>query len=559
MVRFSNRKVIKMSKEFTPSTQQQSIFDKVRNSVESFIVEAVAGAGKTTTILRAIALMTGKVWFGCYNKKMQLEIDEKIENEYSELLEGNRVKNSTFHSLGLSIIKDNVGKNPKLDDKKVANILDEIGQLDSIGAIQISDFDEEEWNQIKPAVLSAVSMAKNRGFVDMDRASKKVSDLLFDAKDKKNWTDMFAQFDISDKIPEWIEEDEIARLAYVVLKRNNACTEVIDFDDMIYLPIATGMSTPKWALYDNVLVDEAQDTNPSRRALAKMILKRGGRFIAVGDRHQAIYGFVGADNDALQQIGKAFNADVLPLTFTYRCPKKIVELAQQFVSHIQAHESAPEGEVDSINYDALIEEIKGLDRAQYAENAILCRTNAPLVDLCFRLIREGVPAKIEGRSIGEGLIKLATRWKRIKTPHALADKLKDYKAREVKKAMDKDQEDRAGRIADQVDTLMTIVNSAIHKGCSTVEEIKHMIEDMFNDNISKDRGLITLCSSHKSKGLEWDNVFLLGREKFMPSPYAVQDWQLEQENNLIYVSITRAMKRFVDVTGVPTGEEEEQD
>lgn len=94
----------------------------------------------------------------------------------------------------------------------------------------------------------------------------------------------------------------------------------IDFDDMVYLPLVF-----KLRLFpqDWVLIDEAQDTNPTRRALAARMLKPGGRVIAVGDPRQAIYGFTGADNDALEQIAAQFSCKRMPLTVSYRCPQAV--------------------------------------------------------------------------------------------------------------------------------------------------------------------------------------------------------------------------------------------
>ena len=59
--------------------------------------------------------------------------------------------------------------------------------------------------------------------------------------------------------------------------------------------------------------------------------------------------------------------------------------------------------------------------------------------------------------------------------------------------------------------------------------------------------VLTLSTVHKSKGREWDRVFILGRSKYMPSPYAKQEWQQAQETNLEYVAITRAMRELIDV------------
>ncbi len=60
-----------------------------------------------------------------------------------------------------------------------------------------------------------------------------------------------------------------------------------------------------------------------------------------------------------------------------------------------------------------------------------------------------------------------------------------------------------------------------------------------------------LLTAHRAKGLEFPRVFLWGRNAFMPSKYARQDWQKKQELNLEYVALTRAMRTLVDVSVVP--------
>ena len=340
----------------------------------------------------------------------------------------------------------------------------------------------------------------------------------------------------------------IVKFSQIVLRKSNEDLETIDFDDMVYLPLQRNLR-----LFQNdwVLVDEAQDTNPTRRALARKMLKPGGRLVAVGDPHQAIFGFTGADNDALDQIARDFDATRLPLTITYRCPKAVVKIAQEYVAHIEAGDTAPEGEALTLDYTKLVDEAQ-------AGDAILCRYNKYLVNLCFKFIRLGKPAKIEGRAIGEGLAKLASRWK-VKSLDALTNKLDAYLAREVKKALEADKEDRADRITDKVETLLVLIARAREQEISSVKDLKEMILTLFDDKVGEKSNVITLTSVHKSKGMEWDRVFLLGRNELMPSPFAKQPWQYAQEINLIYVAVTRAKQTLVDVFGVREEEDQKDD
>ena len=143
--------------------------------------------------------------------------------------------------------------------------------------------------------------------------------------------------------------DQVIAMSKVVLNKSNQNLEIIDYDDMVYLPLQRDL---RMLQNDWVLIDEAQDTNPTRRALAKNMLKPGGRLVAVGDPHQAIFGFTGADNDSLNIIEQEFQCARMPLTVTYRCPKAVVQHARNWVSHITAHDSAPEGELLRMDYDA---------------------------------------------------------------------------------------------------------------------------------------------------------------------------------------------------------------
>ena len=532
---------------FKPSEAQKRFYDWVSNDSGHAILNAVAGSGKTTTILNGIAMMRGKVWFGVYNKKMADEIKTKLaENpalrERSDFSnKTDRVESSTFHSLGFSIVRGMSYPNkPEIDDKKVERLVDQIIAEKEAVANQ----ERPDLRELRPTILRMVSMAKNRGFVD----APFVRDGLTDWDNVDAWYNMTAHFDLG----ETLDDGQVScaiNFARTVLRKSTSDIATIDMDDMIYLPLARRVSLKQWHKFNWVLIDEAQDTNPARRALAAMVMAGGARLVAVGDPHQAIYGFTGADNDSLQQIQRAFGAVELPLTVSYRCPQRVVAHAQQWVSHIEAHDASPEGAVLRTPYKAFIDALPNIERADYSETAVLCRYNKYLVGLCFKMIREGIPAKIEGRAIGEGLIKLATRWTSAKTINGLETKLREYEDREVAKALKKEQEQKADRIIDEVATIITVIERVRAMGLDRVTDVVDAIEEIFEDNVAG-KGMITLCSAHKSKGMEWNTVYILDREALMPSKMARQDWQVDQEINLIYVAVTRAKQTLVEVTGV---------
>jgi DNA helicase-2/ATP-dependent DNA helicase PcrA len=313
-----------------------------------------------------------------------------------------------------------------------------------------------------------------------------------------------------------------------------------DFDDMIYAPLVHDM---RMRGNDWVLVDEAQDTNPARRAFAKKILAPGGRLLAVGDPHQAIYGFTGADNDSLEIIKREFSAVTLPLTVTYRCPKAVVAHAQQWVSHITAADTAPEGEVREMDAAEFSTFHSSLDK----ETAVLCRNTKPLVELAFELIRKGIGCHVEGKDIGRGLMALVNKWKRAVTVADLVDRLNDYLERQTERFLAKGQEMKAESLADRVDTIKIIASSLPDD--APLSELAASVSKLFEDTEPGTPSRhVTLSTIHKSKGREWNKVYVLGRNRYQPSKFARQRWQQDQEVNLMYVASTRAKQLLVEVT-----------
>ena len=496
---------------------QEAVFEFTSRGRGNAVVEAVAGSGKTTTIVEAVRRMKGYVFLGAYNTKMGKELAERTADMRN-------VTASTFHSIGFKALRFHAkGFALQLDEKKVIKI-----------AQHIADNGRPDLEVLVSPVARIVSMAKQRGFGP-----------LVDMTDMTAWEDMIFHFSFEEDLPEEIDLDKVIKFAQVVLNKSNQDLNTIDYDDMIFLPLQRNLRTLQ---FDWVLIDEAQDTNPTRRALAKKLLKPTGRLVAVGDRHQAIFGFTGADNDSLDQIARDFKAIRLPLSITYRCPKAIVAHAQNWVSHIQAADTAPEGVLSTMDYGQVADVVQIGD-------AILCRFNKYLVNLCFKLIRKGVPAKMEGRSIGEGLVALANRWK-VKTLDALDKRLDAYQERETAKWMAKDKLDKIDQLNDKVDTLRTLMERAREQGIHDVAELRNMIMSLFEDSAGSRKPCVVLSSVHRSKGLEWNRVFLLGRDEFMPSTMARSEWAQEQEINLIYVAVTRAKAELVEVTGVRAAKEQ---
>lgn len=507
---------------FQPSPQQAVFFDWITKGSGSCVLEAVAGAGKTTTLINGLGLMgSGYKFFGAFSKDIVTEIREKVTKAAIEKCTVN-----TMHAEGFGALR-RAFKNVRVDNDKCRNIF------------RAASDKYPEYKKLESVTLKLSSLAKQAGIgINKDIKSRDPWLTLIDHYD----LEVFSENDVDGNFTD--NTELIIKLARKVLEHSNATShEVVDFDDMIYAPL---FHKVKFFQYDWVLIDEAQDTNETRRLLALAILKRGGRLVAVGDRHQAIFGFTGADANSLDLIATSLNAKRLPLTVTYRCPKSVVAYAKTWVNHIEAADTAPEGSVLNSTHDQLANVAKVGD-------AILCRFNAPLVKFVYSFIAAGVPALIEGRDIAEGLLNLARRWKRVSSYSKLLEKLDVYQERESNKYRIKEQESKAAAVEDKVGCLRVIIYRAQRidpTAKNIVDRVCQEIEAIFSkkDGESIDKTKVVLFSSiHKSKGREWKRVVWL---QTGPSGWARQAWEIEQEDNLCYVAATRAKEELVliDIT-----------
>lgn len=495
---------------FQPSKYQATILDWVEHGEGSAIVDAKAGSGKTKTIELALPKIPEwrTVQLFAFNATIAKELNARIVKLREETGRGFvNVRASTFHSLGYGAILRYLGLAPssmQVDGSKVYRICQE--HLSGLDFAMYGDY-----------VAKLVGFAKGEG----------IGPLVPDSDPA--WWSLIKHHDLafdSDKAT----EKRAIEIARKVLEESNriAKTGLIDFNDQLYLPLA-------WELRlrqnDWVFIDEAQDTNPVRRALAKLALMPGGRLMAVGDPHQGIYGFTGASHDAMEIIAEEFNTITMPLSVSYRCSKAVIRMAQTLVPDIESWDGAPEGLVETMSAN---DALKVLD----SHDAILCRQNAPLISLAFQLIGEGRACVVLGRDIGVGLKKLIQKMK-AKDIETLSTRLLEHCKAEVAKFMGRGEEGKAEQISDRVSCIMTIIDN-LDKKRASVSGLLMRIDDIFSDSSNA----LTLASIHKAKGKEWRRVGVL-HPHLMPSKWARQAWQQKQEKNAQYVAYTRAMEHMI--------------
>jgi DNA helicase-2/ATP-dependent DNA helicase PcrA len=503
------------AKPFVPSAYQQKLFQWVSTGRGSAVVIAVAGSGKTTSIVRCLPLIPEHqhVQVLAFNSPVAKDMKTAIERIGAEAGRPFRnVRASTFHSLGVNAVARKLGKRVmelNTDSKK-------------LGKLCQAWLGEHELEMYSGFICKLVSYAKGEG----------IGAIVPDTEDR--WYSLIQHHDLMLDAEQADEAHAVGLARQLLARSNEVATKAafIDFDDQLYLPLLW-----KLRLWQNdwVIIDEAQDTNPVRRALAKAALKPGGRLMAVGDPRQAIYGFTGASHDAIDIIKREFSAIELQLTVSYRCPQAVAELAREIVPYFEAAEGAIEGQVSNLDINEAIKLLGPHD-------AVLCRQTAPLMSLAFQLIARKVGCVMLGRDIGSGLVSLVKQMK-AKNIEGLDAKLTAFLEREVAAYMAKGEEQKAEMVTDRVACVRTVIEH-LPENSRSIPKLIAQIEGMFSD----ENGVLTLCSQHKSKGREWDNVAILAPE-LNPSRWARQEWQHVQEQNLMYVAWTRAMKHLMFLSG----------
>ena len=483
---------------FIPSKYQKAVYQFIQSCRGNAVVEAVAGSGKSTTIVNAINIIQSDktILFLAFNKSIVNELQRKVGN-----IPNCDIK--TLHSLGAKQLMYYL--HSQIDDVKYKAYLN---QLIDNGIVHMTSEDygsdaKEDW---KRNILQLIDL----GRVNLCKDTKELDDIAF-------------------KFQLFIVDNEID-VAWKIIQWGKSHTETIDFTDMIYLPVV--LNIRMWQ-YDWVFIDECQDLNAAQRELFLKCIKPNGRFIAVGDRMQSIYGFSGADEESFNKLRAIPHTAKLPLSICYRCDKNIISLAQQYVPQIQARDNAEDGVIE---YNAVVKDVKDGDM-------VLCRVTAPLVKLCIQYIASGVKAYVKGRDIGVNLINMIKKTKKtnISDCYACFDKeLGKIKERVMKKlhCSDKDaiESDMYKTYEDKIQAI-----EILSEGLTTCAQVMNHIDEIFKDENGQG---ICLSTIHKSKGLESDRVFVLCQEKlFLKSAMRIP-WMAQQEYNLCYVLYTRA-KHFL--------------
>jgi DNA helicase-2/ATP-dependent DNA helicase PcrA len=475
--------------------EQIDFYTKLQHTTSNIVLSARAGTGKTTSLVKAMSLLSqdGKKLFIAYNKHIVEELKKRLPDD---------VKVSTCHAIGFAALKRKYG-NFDMDEYKMHKIFDK--KAAKWRQLKLAEDLNVDWfGRYKTDMITLINLSRSTLSLE-----KKYIEKLIESYD----LNLNYSVDVKRCL-------EILSTAY----EDTSC---FDFTDMIYM---AAIDPSVYLLkYDYVFVDESQDLSKAQQVIFKKSLKKDtGRFVAVGDPYQSLYGFGGAMVDSFNWFAKQPNTIQLPLTVSFRCAKNIIKHAQTLVPDINAMADAIDGIVREDG--DVVEEVQQGDW-------VLSRKTAPLLKLFFQLLVKNKKATIKGKDIGENLVKQASKYKTIGQLQAgLLNDLENCKTDLLKqKITDYESHPKYQYLLDNKNILTLLC-----KIVKDIDELKQKINSIFTENTED---TIVLSTVHKSKGLEAERVFII-QPQFLPMPTPI-GWQWQQEKNLKYVAITRAKKELI--------------
>lgn len=486
---------------YLPTSQQSACYNFVLNPRSgSLAIDAKAGTGKTCTLREIANRLPGSGLATSFSRLTVRDLSNAMPGNWDAV---------GIHALGNQAIKKRLSF-VKVDTQN--NALFEIVK-------ELLADEDGKW-KILSDVCRLVKIAALYGIVPGHE-----NFVLADTP--KNWESLADTFDI-DYSPLIYDtaRKSLRKINDLALKGN------ITYTHMLTLPLFWNFPIKQ---YPKIIIDEAQDLNILQHLLIERALRPGGRVFIAGDPSQAIYAFSGALSDSFTSLTQRFNATIQPLTLSWRCPKAVIREAQLYVPLIEAVPNAIEGLVErhsSINVDAL-------------PRTIICRNNAPLMALALRLFVQGYSVEIAGKKdIKAGLKSIINRLAAGKNSDAMKseeflDRLDRWAHREVSR-----RPIRRPAVEDKVAALKAL---ASHH--STLGKIRQHLDKLYIDLDSENRRPVEFHFStiHKAKGREWDKIAFLDSH-LLPSKWAKQPWEIQQENNLAYVAVTRARQELHYIT-----------
>lgn len=350
------------------------------------LVLAGAGSGKTKVLTNRIAYLIesgispANILAITFTNKAAREMKERVFKLIGH--EAIYIQISTFHSLGLKILKENY---EFLGSEKNFIILDSDDTLTVVKKLMKElNMDPKHYNARE--LRNKISSAKNELITP-----QKFSKIEFD----ENIVTLYKKY---------IQK----------LKIGNS----VDFDDLLLLPIQLFELSPSilesyQERYKYILIDEYQDTNQAQYVFCKMLAKKYHNIFVVGDNDQAIYAFRGANFKNILNFEKDYpNCQTILLEENYRSTQTILNAANSVIQHNKQRKDKKlwsNNELgEKIKYvktddeqaesEYVIKKIKELHEQQinYDQIAILYRTNAQSRTMEEAMLKANLPYRIIG-------------------------------------------------------------------------------------------------------------------------------------------------------------------
>lgn len=493
-----------MNSLYNFSQYQLDFFDSLKHTDKNIVIRAVAGSGKTTTIVEGSKLLSK------FESTIFLAFNKHIQQELSDRLPSNVVC-KTLHGFGMQSLIKHYHIDFKVNEFKLLKFITELIKEKKEKKID----EKQKWSYVFTL----------KEMVDLVRLN------CIDYSIEKNVTDLCSKYSL---IPLLGEVEDLPKVMSMLNSYNSKLSRKnnqIDFIDMIEVPVSNNRI--KVQQFHNVFIDECQDLNTLQLKLIDRLKAPKGRLIAVGDENQSIYGFAGSDLDSYKILVSKPNTLNLPLSISYRCAKNIVAKARTIYDTILPFEDNEDGEVRN----GVFHEISNNDM-------VICRNVKPLIFLFFKLLKNKKLAVIRGKNIHRGILELYSKVKSCNDKEEASEVLGNILLEHKRKLTEKGVKNPL-KHPSYIDLKEHILGlHIILEHCQDITEAEELIETMFKER----NDVPQLMTIHKAKGLESDRVFLIERfenKNLIPSPYATLPWELTQENNLRYVAYTRAKKQLI--------------
>ncbi|MBU4348121.1 UvrD-helicase domain-containing protein [Patescibacteria group bacterium] len=543
------------------------------------LIVAGAGSGKTKTLVnRLIRLLKSdvspeKIIAITFTNKAANEMRRRVFDSYESQTLENKLFVGTFHSFGAKILKTEI---TYFKREKNFTIFDDKDSLSLIKKIlKNKNLSKEKFNPL--VILKKISSIKSK-LIDVDNLSP-----------KDNYE---------------IKSLEIYKEYENNLQKSNS----FDFDDLITKVVKifkekSGVLNKYQDQYEYILIDEYQDINTAQYQLIKLLAGKYQNVFAIGDDAQSIYKFRGSDFRNFLNFEKDWpRAKIIKLEQNYRSTSVIVSASSNLIAYNKLQKpkklwtNNKEGDLIKITtYQNSEEEARGIcanivklirNKEKIGEVAVLYRTNAQSRALEQTLIQNKIPYEIYGG------LKFYAR-KEIKDliaglRYAFNPK-DDASIERINKSFGKIKSkiiiQELPKLAKEL-TLVQIINYFFKKIDYTnyltksfknpserMENIKELINfasqhkdpyeflekvSLMSASDGKPKLLtkaVKLMTIHASKGLEFDNVFIVGcNEKLLPHEQSIfYPEEIEEERRLMYVAMTRAKKKlFISFYNIPS-------